>query len=292
MARARNLKPGFFDNETLAECEPLARLLFAGLWLHADREGRLEDRPKRLKAQILPHDNCDASALLDQLERHGFLVRYQAGEGRFLQVVNFAKHQNPHPREPASSIPDATSREKTRKEIARQEQAVEKPEPARPLPSSPIPHPESSEAIASAAVAAVAEPIAFDTKAAIFGEQLAWLRENTGKTEGSLRSWLGKCCGEYGEVETLAAILNIRSNPTPVDPISRMRSIMERQGKRNGTGQAKLSAVEGIYAGFAIELGERERQADRRADSDPPQPLLDSRDVTGAADAAKPRLAG
>ncbi|HEY0297206.1 MAG TPA: helix-turn-helix domain-containing protein [Bordetella sp.] len=31
MARARTLKPGLFKNETLAECSPLARLLFAGL---------------------------------------------------------------------------------------------------------------------------------------------------------------------------------------------------------------------------------------------------------------------
>lgn len=157
-------------------------------------------------------------------------------------------------------------------------QVLEACSTSAPLPS-PSPKKKDSEAIASAPDGAVAEAIAFDTKAAVFGEQLAWLRENTGKTEAALRSWLGKCCGEYGEVETLAAILNIRSNPTPVDPISRMRSILERQGTRNGTGQAKLSAVEGIYAGFAIELGERERQADCRADSDPAQPLLDSRDV-------------
>ena len=37
--RARNLKPGFFKNETLAEIEPLGRLLFQGLWCMADREG-------------------------------------------------------------------------------------------------------------------------------------------------------------------------------------------------------------------------------------------------------------
>ena len=51
MPRARNVKPGFFKNELLAECEPLARILFEGLWCEADREGRLEDRPRRLKAE-------------------------------------------------------------------------------------------------------------------------------------------------------------------------------------------------------------------------------------------------
>ena len=37
MARARNIKPGFFTNDVLADCDPLARLLFAGLWTVADR---------------------------------------------------------------------------------------------------------------------------------------------------------------------------------------------------------------------------------------------------------------
>jgi len=43
--RSRNIKPGFFMNELLPEIELLGRLLFIGLWLLADREGRLEDRP-------------------------------------------------------------------------------------------------------------------------------------------------------------------------------------------------------------------------------------------------------
>lgn len=75
MARARNIKPGFFANEDLAECEPLARLLFAGLWCLADREGRLEDRPKRIRAELLPYDMCDADSLLNQLQARGGAVR-------------------------------------------------------------------------------------------------------------------------------------------------------------------------------------------------------------------------
>lgn len=105
MARARNIKPGFFLNDALAECDPLARLLFAGLWCIADREGRLEDRPKRIKAETLPHDNCDADALLEQLAAAGFILRYQVGGARFIQVLNFNKHQNPHVKESPSSTP-------------------------------------------------------------------------------------------------------------------------------------------------------------------------------------------
>ena len=105
MARSRNIKPGFFKNEQLAECQPLVRLLFAGLWCLADRAGRLEDRPKRIRAEILPYDDGSVDEMLNELHKNGFIVRYSnAGQG-FIHVVNFHKHQNPHCKEQASSIP-------------------------------------------------------------------------------------------------------------------------------------------------------------------------------------------
>lgn len=105
MARSRNLKPGFFKNETLAECSPLTRLLFPGLWCIADRAGRLEDRPKRIRAEILPYDDGSVDDMLTELQEAGFILRYEVDGHRFIQVLNFAKHQNPHCREPASTIP-------------------------------------------------------------------------------------------------------------------------------------------------------------------------------------------
>lgn len=103
--RARNLKPGFFKNEALAECSPLARLLFAGLWCLADREGRLEDRPKRIRVELLGYDDGSVEDLLSELQEAGFILRYAASGGRFIQVVNFGKHQNPHCKEQESTIP-------------------------------------------------------------------------------------------------------------------------------------------------------------------------------------------
>ena len=105
MARSRNLKPGFFKNEALAECQPLARILFQGLWCMADREGRLEDRPKRIKAELLPYDEVDVVVLLAELEEGGFITRYTVDNNDYIAVVKFAKHQNPHHREMASVIP-------------------------------------------------------------------------------------------------------------------------------------------------------------------------------------------
>jgi len=105
MARARNIKPGFFTNDMLAEIEPLGRLLFIGMWTIADREGRLEDRPKRIRAEVLPYDDCDVDGLLNELKQNGFIIRYEVGGNRFIQIVNFVKHQNPHVKESASTIP-------------------------------------------------------------------------------------------------------------------------------------------------------------------------------------------
>lgn len=106
MARSRNIKPGFFTNDRLCELEPLARLLFAGLWTLADREGRLEDRPKRIKAEVLPYDHCDAEELLQSLHDAGFIERYTGPDSRaFIQIVSWSKHQNPHCKEVDSTIP-------------------------------------------------------------------------------------------------------------------------------------------------------------------------------------------
>ncbi len=107
----RTLKPGFFTNDLLAEIKPLGRLLFAGLWTIADREGRLEDRAKKIKAEILPYDNCDVNNLLAELERFGFILRYKIEEARFIQILNFTKHQSPHIKEPPSIIPPPTQLE-------------------------------------------------------------------------------------------------------------------------------------------------------------------------------------
>ena len=105
MPRARNIKPGFFANEELAEIEPIGRLLFIGLWTLADRDGRLEDRPKRIKGELFPYDNCDINALLDDLQKYGFILRYEVDGGKYIQIVNFSKHQNPHPKEPSKDFP-------------------------------------------------------------------------------------------------------------------------------------------------------------------------------------------
>ena len=105
MARARNIKPGFFKNYQLADLGPCCQILFAGLWCLADREGRLEDKPRLIKAELFPYYDFDVNGGLTDLERCNFVKRYKYNGGSFIQVVNFKKHQSPHGTEKASTIP-------------------------------------------------------------------------------------------------------------------------------------------------------------------------------------------
>src|SRR5690349_17675354 len=97
MGRIRYIKPGFFTNETLAELPPLTRLLFAGIWTLADCKGRLEDRPKRIKAELFAYDNFDVDAALQSLHDAGFILRYAVKRLECIQIVAFKTHQRPHP---------------------------------------------------------------------------------------------------------------------------------------------------------------------------------------------------
>jgi hypothetical protein len=93
MARIRTIKPEFFLDDELADLSPLTRLLFIGLWTLADCEGRMEDRPKRIRAQILPFDDGDTDSQLQDLHQHGFIHRYIVEDKRYLLVTSFKKHQ-------------------------------------------------------------------------------------------------------------------------------------------------------------------------------------------------------
>ena len=106
MARARNIKPAFFKNEELAELGAYAMILFEGLWCIADREGKLEDRPKRIKIETVPYFDVDMEELLSSLQASGFILRYEVKGCKYIKIVNFSKHQKPHKNEVASDIPD------------------------------------------------------------------------------------------------------------------------------------------------------------------------------------------
>lgn len=144
MARSRNIKPGFFLNDVLGGLPPLARLMFAGLWTACDRDGRVVDRPARIKAEVLPYDVCDPDELLDMLHKCGFIDRYEVCGVRVIQVCAWHKHQNPHVKEQASTLPTKTEHQTSMVHAsgsngASAVKAEELPEVAVLIPSSLIP---------------------------------------------------------------------------------------------------------------------------------------------------------
>lgn len=175
MARSRNIKPGLYKNEDLAECSIWARYLFPGLWTIADREGRLEDRPKRIKAELLPFDTQDVEPLLRELSDRGFVVRYRIDGVSYLQISKFSKHQTPHYTEKPSLIKPPPLQEKTSHispEDSRSDKAIKRgPLPPNSLihrftdspnhdsliPDSPIPEEKQSQNLSGGPVGAPAK---------------------------------------------------------------------------------------------------------------------------------------
>lgn len=97
MSRIRTVKPELFKHEELFDAEqnsnlPL-RLAFIGLFTVADCEGRFKWRPRTLKLDVLPHDFIDFAAVLDALERTGFLERYEVDGEMYGLIPSFTRHQ-------------------------------------------------------------------------------------------------------------------------------------------------------------------------------------------------------
>lgn len=111
MARIRTVKPDFFVDEDIGRLQPITRLVYEGLWCHADKEGRLEYRPDYLKVQIMPYDNADMCEQLDLLmaskPRTGipFILRYEVEGVSYIQIIAWGKHQRPHHTESESTLP-------------------------------------------------------------------------------------------------------------------------------------------------------------------------------------------
>ena len=111
MSRIRTVKPELFKHEDLFDAEqnsklPL-RLAFIGLFTIADCEGRFKWRPRTIKLDVLPHDFIDFAAVLDALERTGFIKRYEVDGESYGWIPTFAKHQRLQTKEltAGSSLP-------------------------------------------------------------------------------------------------------------------------------------------------------------------------------------------
>lgn len=103
MARIRTVKPEFFTSDDICTLSMAARLLYIGVWCEADREGRMEWKPRSLKRRYLPDDAIDIEDVCAELIDAGLVVLY--GDS-LAYIPTFAKHQHVNPREAASTLPD------------------------------------------------------------------------------------------------------------------------------------------------------------------------------------------
>lgn len=142
------------ENEELADLDPITRLLFIYLWMLADREGRIEDRPKRIAGRALPYDrDTDVDAMLNQLAVARFITRYIVGDQAIIEINNFAKHQSPHVRETPSELPSmeqGTAKAVTKHNLGSAEASPRSPDSLFLIPDSPF---LIAEGVASATVA-------------------------------------------------------------------------------------------------------------------------------------------
>lgn len=110
MGNIRLLTSKIFDNEIFGTFPPLVRILYLGLWVYADREGRLTDSPARIKKNVLGYDDISLSQvdeMLQVLADAGFIIRYndKNNKEKYIQIYNFTKYQRPGNDEPDSTIP-------------------------------------------------------------------------------------------------------------------------------------------------------------------------------------------
>ena len=65
--------------------------------------------PKRIKGELFAFDTVDVDPLLGELEKYGFIMRYEAEGIQVIQIPKFDLHQHPHHKEPSSDLPSPKS---------------------------------------------------------------------------------------------------------------------------------------------------------------------------------------
>ena len=230
MARSRNIKPGFFTNDQLAELPALTRLLFIGLWTIADRDGRLEDRPKKIRAECMPYDIFDCDEALSDLEKAGFILRYAAGGVSVIQVVNWDKHQNPHVKEQASTMPAPNKHGASTVQAPDIEQP--KPEVAGLIPDSGFLIPDSSPLIPSSVANATGDKSPDQlTKDELWSAGKSLLTQ-AGMPAKQCGSFVGKLVKDYTDATVIEAV-RAAVVARPADPAEYLKAAcMRMAGER------------------------------------------------------------
>jgi hypothetical protein len=104
MARKRMISPEFFTSRTLNGLPVQTMVTFAGLWCHADDQGRAEDDTVMIKAAVWARRRTVTEAKIETdlrlLDEALAICRYAVNGYDLLHVVNWTEHQKiNHPTE-------------------------------------------------------------------------------------------------------------------------------------------------------------------------------------------------
>lgn len=252
MARIRSLHPEQWSDEQFASCSPLARLLAIGIRNEADDNGIFEWNVFRLRVRILPGDNCDMVALLDELLASNQVLRYEVDGKAYGLIRNFQRFQSAkkptfrHPLPPSEiALPVGYTFHKVGHErqegstpVPHQHRTGSPPEPNQYETGNTAVHPgegkgkgegkviqTTSDAVASS------PPPAKDTadpKKALFDLGVSILTK-TGDSEKSARSFLAKYA--HQNETKLAEVLGFLATNAKIEPKSYIAAAFKQEAR-------------------------------------------------------------
>ncbi len=254
MSRIRSIHPGLWTDEAFVSLSPMTRLFLLGLWNECDDMGSFAWSPLSLKMRILPADNADAPALLDEMIGAGIIMRYEVGGKTFGAVRNFCQYQRP--KKPNSVHPQTDQvRQWVNTEARSTRDGSEPVGNQLPTEGEKLRQMEDGgcRKDSSVANATGAEPPSDPIKE-LFDVGVSILTA-AGQSEKEARSMVGKWRKAKGEGEVLAALLDCRSRAIS-NPLEWL------QKRFNGAKWVSASGYE--YRGSDSDVL---REAERRGDN-------------------------
>ena len=113
MARIRSIKPEFWLSPQVTDCSHSARLLFIGIWNHADDLGNIPYTNRYLKASVFPADIMDPEQIgvwVQELVSQELLSLYHVDGKAYLHVTGWHHQKIDKPQKPKYPKPsEATS---------------------------------------------------------------------------------------------------------------------------------------------------------------------------------------
>jgi hypothetical protein len=262
MARIRTIKPEFPQSESIGRLSRDARLLFIQLWTIVDDAGRTRAASRMLASLLYPYDD-DAPSLIEawlaELEREACIRRYEADGSKYLDVVNWLKHQKID-KPTASKLPDY------------REPSPKPREPSRALATDLGPGPRTrdqeedhSEPIGSAALGASGPPneeieievLDESPKARLYREGKTIL-VSFGLAEKRTGALIGQWLKTKPDPAGLLAAIQFARDQNVAEPVAYISALINEDRKtQHGTHRYQGSGSGGGFAEIQLELARR-----------------------------------